>query len=119
MSKIVQARVRHIISPDVADLVTFRPEADAFAVLLMLLVGPHDGPGEESFDVLVCSPAWLAAQGEPVIGRHKLVVNDFDFRAIEAFLRRHVESCFGETWSEVGTKVGRIGHWEFEDYSER
>jgi hypothetical protein len=113
----MRARLRGVHSPDVDDLAAYRPSSDGFAVLMQLLVGPDDGSGEESFDVLVCSPRWLQQQPAPVIGRHHLVVSHFDLGAIEEFLRRQVESCAGETWSEVASKVGRIGRWEFEDYT--
>ena len=42
--------------PDVGKLRTYTPPAAAFAVLVQLMVGPSEGEGEQSFDVLVCSP---------------------------------------------------------------
>jgi hypothetical protein len=46
---------------------TFDPEpttlpADptSFSFLARLIAEPTDGPGEESFDLTVCSPEWLA-----------------------------------------------------------
>jgi hypothetical protein len=51
------------------------PDKDAF--LLRMLVGPDDGPGEESFDVLVCTPGWLVravSDERPQIGRRRLIV---------------------------------------------
>ena len=48
-----------------------------FLLLARLFVGPSDGPGEESFDVEVCTPEWLArrcaAEGY-VDGRHTVVM---------------------------------------------
>ena len=32
---------------------------------VQLLAGPADGPGEESFELTVCSPEWLAVRAGP------------------------------------------------------
>jgi hypothetical protein len=95
------------------------PRDDAFA--LRMLVGPPDGPGEESFDVVVCTPAWLTrvvSEEGPQIGRHRLIVESLDLQAAETFLRRQVERLEAPTWAELAAKIGRLGHWEFEDYQE-
>lgn len=46
------------LDPDPATLPSDPAE---FFRLAQLLVGPADGPGEESFDVTVCTPEWLSA----------------------------------------------------------
>ncbi|WP_405065335.1 immunity 8 family protein [Kribbella sp. NBC_01510] len=77
---------------------------------------------EESFDVTVCSPEWLAKTCREVGGiydaRHHLVVNleDFDVRALCAWLAARVQAVEAESWSEIGERLGRLGYWEFEDY---
>jgi hypothetical protein len=83
------------------------------------MVGPRDGEGQESFDIEVCTPAWLAKVCEKdgfVIGRHVLIVNDFEQARIRKIVVRMIERCSGDTWKEVAEKVGRLGYWEFEDY---
>ena len=111
--------MRHLsLEPDPA---TLPADPAAFAVQMRMLVGPADGPGEESVDLTVCSPEWLAARcrgGEMVDGRHHIIVEAdlFDRRKLQIWLQARVRSVQGETWAEVGTKLGRIGHWEFEDY---
>lgn len=93
------------------------PDDDAF--LLRMLVGPADGPGEESFDVLVCTAAWLAgtvAREGPQIGRHQLVVEKLDLEQAEQFLRRQIERLDASTWEGLAERIGRLGYWEFEDY---
>ncbi|MGH7867048.1 MAG: immunity 8 family protein [Candidatus Dormibacteraceae bacterium] len=112
----MKAYLHLIHSPDADDLRTFEPTHSAFSLLLQMRVGPDSGSGEESFDVLLCTPDWLREKIEPVIGRHKLIVTTYDYGHIERFLTEQVDSCTGETWEEVATKVGRIGRWEFEDY---
>lgn len=98
------------ISPD--------PENDAFA--LRMIAGPSDGPGEESFDVLVCTPAWLTrtvAEQGPQIGRRHLVLALLNLTEAQDFLRRRVEQMDGPTWAVLAEKLNRLGHGEFEDYS--
>ena len=88
-------------------------------VWLRLMIGPADGPGEESFDILVCTPAWLSREVKshgPQIGRHHLVVETMVLSDVADFLRRVVESVEGDDWSDVGSKLSRLGRWEFEDY---
>lgn len=96
------------------------PEAFAFSV--RMIVGPEDSPGEESFDLTVCSPEWLAARSRAiglVDARHHLVVNPegFDQHTLRDFLDQRVRAASGDTWQQVAEKIGRLGFWEFEDYS--
>jgi hypothetical protein len=117
----VRAVVRSVhLDPDPPDL---RADPTEFLLLARLMVGPSDGPGEESFDVTVCTPEWLAQRcaGEGFVdGLHTVVttVESFTERGLRSFLTRRVENVSGETWREVADKVARLGHWEFEDYSE-
>lgn len=72
---------------------------------------------------MVCSPEWLARSARSEVGgiyhpRHHLVVNvaDFDQRALRAWLSARVDQVEGSTWAEIGERLGRLAHWEFEDY---
>lgn len=91
-----------------------------FSLLARMIVGPPDTPGEESFDVTVCTPEWLsrAAGGGLYDARHHVVVNleSFDTNALREWLARRVESVQADTWKEIGERLGRLGYWEFEDY---
>lgn len=115
----MRPQLKRVHSPDVDDLVNYLPvRHDRFGVLVQLIIGP-EGEGEESFDVVVCSPGWLHDQLEEkwVINlRHHLLVASWDWQRI----LRHIESALAEidepTWPEVATVVGRLGRWEFEDY---
>ena len=115
----MRARILHFESLDV-DLRTYVPrDASDDGVWLRMFVGPTDGPGEESFDVLVCTPAWLqrvAAEQGPQIGRHHLIVSKMDMSLVEEFLRGRVEQLDEPAWEGLAEKIGRIGSWEFEDY---
>lgn len=94
------------------------PENDAFT--LRMLVGSLDTPGLESFDVLVCTPGWLATEVRehgPQIGRHLLIMDVLDLGRAQAFLKERVERISAPTWLEVAERVARLGYWELEDYS--
>jgi hypothetical protein len=115
----VRAVVRRFHSPD-ADLDRYVPDdPEDVGLLVQLMVGPAGKPGEESFDLVVCTPRrldrWVREDG-PLIGRHHLVVERGDAARIRLFLTEAVESEEALTWPELATKIGRIGKWEFEDY---
>lgn len=118
----MRAEIRSILSSDVDDLDAFRPSDEAFAVTIRLLVGPSGARGEESFDLMVCSAAWLARQVErtPVYdARHHLVVREFDWLVIRRYLEGRVARLDGASWDELGEKLSRLGYWEFEDLGPR
>ena len=92
---------------------------DRGAFWLRLLVGPHGGRGEESFDVCVCTTDWLKGQVSsqgPMFGRHHLIVNRLNIDQATDFLRNVIENKRAQTWTELATELGEIGAWEFEDY---
>lgn len=89
-------------------------------VNLVMHIGPLNSPGDETFQVTICTPqaldALLASDGI-FIGRHHLIVNDLNTAKIEAFLQDRLRRLDGDTWQQLAEKIGRIGYWEFEDYS--
>lgn len=106
------------------DAATASDDPADFMFLARIYAGPSDGPGDESFDVTVCSPEWLAVRCREerfVVGRHLLLTDwsSFDVRALQAFLTKTVESCWADTWDAVAAQVSRLGFWEFEDYTEQ
>ena len=118
----MRADIRSIFSSDVGDLDAFRPSGEAFAVPVRLVIGPSGAPGEESFDLTVCSAAWLAQQVEraPVYdARHHLVVREFDWPVIRRYLEGRVARLDGASWDELGEKLSRLGYREFEDLAPR
>jgi hypothetical protein len=109
-----------VFSSDVENLDEWKPSGEAYSVVVRLLVGPLGGAGEESFDLTVCSPAWLSQQTEliPVFdGRHHLVVREFNWVAIRAYIEKRVEACVGDTWENVAWQLSRFAYWEFEDHT--
>jgi len=115
----VRATIRSLMSLDADDLDGWVPESEAWALGLQILAGPDDGPGEESFDLTVCSLAWLTerVRRDGVYdGRHHLIVEWYDWPKIRALVERRVQQCDGATWRDVAEKLARFGYWEFEDY---
>lgn len=115
----MKAIIKDIYSTDL-DVETYLP-ADPFddGQWLRLIVGPEDGAGEESFDVLVCTTRWLARQIERDglhLIRHALVMEKFDLgRAIER-LHHEVGLASGSTWQQLLFSLVQIGRWEFDNY---
>ena len=118
----MRVALKHLHSPDIADLATYCPQDPAkFCFLLQMMVGPASQAGAESFDITVCTPQWLAEHCPTdaiLVGRHHLIVMEYDFARIQNYLRQLIEACVGENWEEVALQVGRLGKWEFEDYTD-
>jgi hypothetical protein len=116
----MKAEIKKLHSPDIYDLKNYQPaERNSFGFLLQIIVGEKGGKGEESFDVVVCTPQWLMSnfsKDDIVFGRHYLIVFEYNFERILSALQKQVESIEADTWKEIGEKIGRIGKWEFEDY---
>lgn len=115
----VHASLRSIhLQPEPSSL-SGNPEE--FCLRARLFVGPADGVGEESFDITVCSPEWIAERCREdglFDARHHVVVDvdTFDQRSLRLWLEKRVQAVSGDDWSAVGAKLGRLGYWEFEDY---
>jgi hypothetical protein len=41
----------------------------------------------------------------------------FDKKTLLAWLEARVREVEASTWREIGERLGRIAHWEFEDYT--
>jgi hypothetical protein len=114
----MRARLKSLRSDDIPDLHRFRPaDPSAFAVPLVLEVGPLGLKGRERFDLLAATPAWLLerhGRAGAVLGRGLLLVFEWDYARVRAFLARKVEACTGRNWPEVARAVSRIAEWEGE-----
>jgi hypothetical protein len=116
----MRASLWRLHSPDVRDLATYRPERpDDFGFLLQVFAGPEGGQGEDSFDVVVCTPKWLEqnhACSDVAFGRHYLIVFEYDYDRLFRTVEQCCDAAEGATWQEVAHKLSRLGKWEFEDY---
>ena len=116
------SEIKNIISPDILNFETYWPEdEESFSFLITVLVGPRGGAGEESFNVVVCTPKWFLKkydENEMILGKNKLIVFKFDMERILARVRKLFDNCSGKDWGDIAVKLSRIGHWEFENYQE-
>ena len=114
----MRARLKSLSSDEIPDLARYVPPlADEFAVPLVLEVGPLGLRGRERFELLVVTPGWLLqrhGRKGAVPGRGMLLVFEWHYERIKAFLAREVARCSGQTWPEVARKVSRIAEWEGE-----
>lgn len=112
----MRARLKSLRSDEVPDLGRYSPpDPEAFAIPLVLEVGPLGLRGRERFELLVVTPRWLLerhGKGGAVLGRGLLVVFEWRYDRVKSFLARKVEACTGATWLDVARKVGRIAEWE-------
>jgi hypothetical protein len=120
----MRAAIRHFHSPDVDDLVHWKPANPRFfGFLLQALIGPADVPDAmESFAFVVCSPAWLEQRqgvADVLFARHHVILKVYDWQRLERAIIGIVDSVEEATWTLVAERIGRYGRWEFEDYEGR
>jgi hypothetical protein len=117
----VKAIVKGSISPDVNDLENYiAPDSANFGFLMQLLIGPENEEGFESFDIVVCTPQWLSethASDDIIIGRHHLIVFEYNYDRILKKINSYIEELNENTWPALAQKIARLGKWEFEDYT--
>lgn len=118
----MDAELKRLHSPDVFNLEDYHPsDPEKFNILIQAMVGPKGGEGEESFNIEVCTPRWLEetyGRDEVIIGRHHLIVREFNYKKVAATIKQFLQHCSGKDWNDVATRVSRLGLWEFEDYVE-
>ncbi len=115
----MRAELKRLHSPDIDDLEKYTPaQPDCFGFLVQAMIGPAGCQGEESFDMVVCTPEWLkrTRPAEFILGRHHLIVFKYDYKSLAAYIAALAEECTGETWQEIAQQLSRLGKWEFEDY---
>ena len=112
----MRARLKSLRSDDIPDLRRYVPPVpDDFAIPLVLEVGVLGLRGRERFDLLAVTPKWLLERHGTkgvIVGRGKLIIFEWSFERIKAFLAREVDACTGSTWPDLARKVGRIADWE-------
>jgi len=115
----MQAEIKSIHSPDINDLEKHQATG-SFCFLVQLLMGPKGQEGEESFDIEVLSPAYLeeTLQDNIISGRHIIIIKEFSYKKLEEYLQKTLLRFKADNWNDLALKIGRYGHWEFEDYKE-
>jgi hypothetical protein len=99
------------------------PDPDDFGLLVTVGIGQRGGEGADNFDVLVCSPRWLAGTTTGEGGyqggiwlRHYLVMPRWDHAVFRGIVEKLCNSVGGGTWEQVAEKLARYMQWEFEDF---
>lgn len=114
----MRAEVKYFEWPDLERGGTSASEQKS--TLLVFAAGPLNGPGEETFQATVCTPDAITdmiQRDGVVIGRHQLLVDSIDVTRVENTVRDRLRRIDGPTWPDLAAKIGRIGLWEFEDYT--
>ena len=113
---IMYFRNGHLGMDEMAKYVPEDPEV--FSLGLEFNAGVEGEKGSDLFNLVVVTPKWLLYNSEEkiIIGRHKLIVFNYNAERLKNFIISYVESCTGDTWQEVAEKIGRLGKWEYEDY---
>jgi hypothetical protein len=89
-----------------------------FGILVRVVIGAKGEPGEDSFDVMVCTPKWISDQfREPykdhIFGRHYLIVASWSFAELRGIISELVEGIGGDDWQDFASRLDRYMHWEF------
>lgn len=92
------------------------------ATTLVIVARPVGGQGGETFHLTVCTPDGLSElldRDGLVVGRHLLFGRKIDVERVEEFILDRLRRLDGGSWRTLAEKIGRLGYWEFEDYSAR
>lgn len=116
----MRAEIKELHCPEVIDLKNFYPsEPDNFCLFIQILVGPSGQKGDEAFNITVCTPKWMEfeyKEREMIFGLYHLIVFEYNYDKIYEKLKKYVERFDEPDWASLAKKIGRIAHWEFEDY---
>jgi len=111
----IRPRLRHLHSPDLEAPQLPRDPTNCI-VLVQALVGPGDGPGEESFDFCVVTPSYLQGQNGPRWGRGLLIVESFDWAVVRRVVEERLATVAHNTWEQVGLDLNKEPLWQFDNY---
>jgi Immunity protein 8 len=118
----MKAELKYFNSPDINDLENFKPQDPKnFGFLLQIFVGLKGGDGEESFDIIVCTPSWLDStysSSDQIFGEHYIIVFEYNFQKLLTKISDFINRLDEESWELLASKIDRIGGWEFRDYIE-
>lgn len=115
----LRAELKLLHSPDLPDPEHNRPQDPGnFRILIQALIGVAGQEGADTFDFLVCTPAWLAAHlaahpAEPLAARGYLIVPGYDYAKIHAAISRLCDQATGPDWPALAARLNLDGRWEY------
>ena len=116
----MRAKLLALHSPDLKDLKKGQLSAPThFCLYIQAFIGPEGQRGEESFDILVCTPSWIAkeiAEQGYIWGRHRLVVSEYDYDLIWNAISEICSKTEAADWSAVAGALNHFGAWEFSEF---
>jgi len=117
----MKAILKEFYSLDIIEpLKDFRPlKTDNFGFWARMIVSEKNKGGDESFDIMICTPTWLIEnhnKSDLLFGRHYLIVFEYNYQKIYSKINNFIDCIKGDSWEEIALKIGTIGRWEFEDY---
>lgn len=116
----MQAELRGMVSPTLPlgpDGVLDNP-CDCW-VVMTAEIGCEGEPGADCFVFYVTTPAFLQrtlGAGPYQLERGRVIVERFDWKAIENLVRQICSNVRGESWDVIVELLSRHFLWEFEDY---
>lgn len=118
----LKLEVRDLDSPDLLDLDIEKPQdLLRFCILVQASIGVQGERGEDLFNFLVCTPAWLVdglkTEGK-IWGRHHLFVPEYDYDQILQAINEICGKIEASDWETAAHQLAWYTHWEFEDYRE-
>jgi hypothetical protein len=117
----MRAELRGIWTSEWEQPRAFEPDDPSdFGLYVRAMVGEAGGIGEESFDILVCSPSWLESDQLTKgfrWGHGTLLMRRWDPDLLERAVCDLVAHAEGESWNVIGERLARFAQWEFSDYS--
>lgn len=119
--------------PTAGSIDEFRPpNPEHFGARVQVFIGEVSDSLSDSFDIVVCSPSWMAEQvasgqwerfsgespsampDEVVAGSGIWFMRRWDKTKFEAAVRTVCETCSpGPDWGSVASRIGRVLPWEF------
>jgi hypothetical protein len=116
----MNAKLHSLTFLDIEAIKYYDPANPVFNFHVQAFVGPMNAPGEDSFEFQCCSPAWLQNTLENdvsfILGRHMIIMKEFSEEELFSIIAFLCVNTTGDSWNEIGEKLGRHGFWEFEDY---
>ena len=110
--------IHSVGSWDHANLRSWHPDdPGAIAEELMVTIGPKGERGADTFTLRLATPRGLLGLpgNEGIIAtRPLLVIHEYDFQVLWAWLSKTVASCERQTWADCVGELRLYFVWEFE-----